>query len=320
MQVLHKSLFRLSQLGQRRFSSNLLVNTNFVRETIGDKSVVLLDCSDVGAYSRAHIHGAIHLPVEAIQASPTKTGYSDTQKIKLGAATIPGQFLKNPERPTEIMKPDNFQTLARSLGIGPDSHVVLYDDRAMLFSTRVWWAFKYFGLKNVSILDGGWNSWIMDGNPVTWERSVPEASSGTFVAYPQAVRVVSTKSLLEVVENMNAAKPSHCIWDSRTAKQFSGEDDQGNLRAGHVPYAKHLEWMSCVDLNDPSRRMRPRTELQKLVESAKIDLSLPVITYCQMGVRAAHAAFVAEYLGGKAQVYDESMARWANEEKLPYEK
>jgi thiosulfate/3-mercaptopyruvate sulfurtransferase len=82
------------------------------------------------------------------------------------------------------MSTDKFQDMARSLGTKQDSHVVLYCDNAMLFSTRVWWCFKYFGLTNVSVLDGGWNAWIAEGRKVALRspKSIPATGDNAFVA------------------------------------------------------------------------------------------------------------------------------------------
>jgi len=108
-----------------------------------------------------------------------------------------------------------FQDLARSLGTQKDSHVVLYCDNAMLFSTRVWWCFKYFGLKNVSVLDGGWNSWVSGGHPVALKsaKSVPATGDNAFVASIQPDRVADTQAVLEAVSSSDQQ-----IWDSRTRK------------------------------------------------------------------------------------------------------
>jgi thiosulfate/3-mercaptopyruvate sulfurtransferase len=54
-----------------------------------------------------------------------------------------------------------------------------------------------------------------------------------------------------------------------------------------------------------------------------LEINKPTITYCQLGVRAAHVAFMLEYINDQEielpKVYDESMARWANDHSLPYD-
>jgi hypothetical protein len=52
------------------------------------------------------------------------------------------------------------------IGISNDSHIITYDfdDNFGLFSSpRVWWMFRYFGHKAVSVLDGGFQTWLNAG-------------------------------------------------------------------------------------------------------------------------------------------------------------
>ena len=45
-----------------------------------------------------------------------------------------------------------------------------------------------------------------------------------------------------------------------------------------------------------------------------------VITYCQIGIRAAHTAFVLRLLGyDGVALYDASMQEWANRDDTPLE-
>ena len=88
---------------------------------------------------------------------------------------------------------------------------------------------------------------------------------------------------------------------------------------GRVPNAKHLEWLNFVEKGD-SRKFLSAGELQRLLDEAGISRNKPTITYCQGGIRAAHAAFVLTLLGYKdVRVYDGSMGEWANREDTPLE-
>ena len=96
-----------------------------------------------------------------------------------------------------------------------------------------------------------------------------------------------------------------------------GTNDRGNKRAGHVPNAQHLEWVRFVGTDD-YRRFLPADKLQPLVDDAGITRDRPIITYCQGGVRAAHAAFMLSLLGYEGvRVYDGSMREWANRDDTP---
>ena len=58
--------------------------------------------------------------------------------------------------------------------------------------------------------------------------------------------------------------------------------------------------------------------MQGLLDEAGISRDKPVITYCQGGIRAAHAAFVLALLGyDDVRVYDGSMREWANRDDTP---
>jgi thiosulfate/3-mercaptopyruvate sulfurtransferase len=107
------------------------------------------------------------------------------------------------------------------------------------------------------------------------------------------------------------------VLDSRTDGEWEGTNDRGNKRSGRVPNAKHLEWLRFVETDD-MRRFLPAEKLQALVDEAGFTRDKPIITYCQGGIRAAHAAFVLELLGYEGvRVYDGSMREWANRDDTP---
>src|SRR5271167_603731 len=51
-------------------------------------------------------------------------------------------------------------------GIGDQTHVVAVDHTGGQVATRLWWALRYYGHDDVSVLDGGWKAWIGQGRPV----------------------------------------------------------------------------------------------------------------------------------------------------------
>jgi thiosulfate/3-mercaptopyruvate sulfurtransferase len=113
--------------------------------------------------------------------------------------------------------------------------------------------------------------------------------------------------------------PACDVLDTRTDGEWAGTNARGNARVGRVPGAHHLEWLNFVSRDD-SRRFLPAEELQGLLTSAGIAGDKPVITYCQGGIRAAHAAFVLHLLGyDDVRVYDGSMRDWANRQDTPLE-
>src|SRR5260370_1368477 len=60
-------------------------------------------------------------------------------------------------------------TLSR-LGIGPDTHVVVYDDGNGSIAARLWFMLRVHGHQRASVLDGGFKAWVEEGLPVSREE------------------------------------------------------------------------------------------------------------------------------------------------------
>lgn len=85
----------------------LLAETDWLAERLGDPSVRIVDCSFPDAFKRAHIPGAVGLPVHHYIKEPDPAG---------------GEF------GVLVMSPPDFEALMGGLGIGNDTAVVAYDD------------------------------------------------------------------------------------------------------------------------------------------------------------------------------------------------
>ena len=87
--------------------------------------------------------------------------------------------------PYEHMLPntEDFSNYVRNLGIRSDSHVVLYDNnhKVGLYSApRVWWMFRAFGHRRVSVLDGGFPRWCAEGYPIESGSERKSTVEGTY--------------------------------------------------------------------------------------------------------------------------------------------
>lgn len=266
----------------------LLAEPDWLEAHAGDPDVRIIDCATLEAYRRAHIPGAVQLPVHFYIKEDDPAG-SDHGIL--------------------ITPPAQFEQLMGKLGVGPNTTVVTYDDNNALVAARLWWALNYYGHTNAKVLNGGWHRWLSEGREVTFHATRPPAA--TFTANPNP-------AIYATLEMLNDSYAGACqVLDARTNGEWEGTNDRGNRRAGRVPNAKHLEWLRFVAADD-SRRFLPAEELQALIDSAGFERVRPIITYCQGGIRAAHAAFVLALLGyGDVRVYDGSMREWANRDDTP---
>lgn len=267
----------------------LLAEPDWLAEHANDPNLRIIDCATVEAYRRAHIPGALQLPAHFYIKEDDPTG-SDHGVL--------------------VMPPKQFEDLMGKLGVGPDTTVVTYDDNNALVASRLWWVLRYYGHTNAKVLNGGWHRWLTEQRPVTFHAS--KAAPATFTAKPNAA-IYATVDLLKQAH----ADPACQVLDSRTDGEWEGTNNRGNKRSGRVPNAKHLEWLRFVETDD-MRKFLPAEQLQALVDEAGFTRDKPIITYCQGGIRAAHAAFVLELLGYQGvRVYDGSMREWANRDDTP---
>lgn len=265
---------------------DLLVSTDWLAEHLegAGRDFVLIDAGEAVAYRRAHIPGAVGLP---------------------------HPYLKSHADRNHVMPPTEFEELAASLGVSNDTPVVIYDDNASLHSARVWWVFEYYGHRDLRVVDGGFNAWLDEGRPLT--SLVPRPERGVYAAAANDAVVCALDDLKTAVE----ADAAPQVWDLRSEGEWTGADRRGNERAGHVPGARHIEWLRLMQ-GPPARRFRPRAEIEAMLHEAGIDPTVPTITYCQLGIRAAFGTFVLRLLGnGAARTYDASMIEWANRPDTP---
>ena len=140
--------------------------------------------------------------------------------------------------------PSDFEKYAGNLGINNDTHVILYDNNeGGLFSApRVWWTFRIFGHKEVSILDGGLPRWVAEGQPLS-----KELKSVQHEVFKAKFNADGVKSFEDVMANIKERKFQ--MADARSAGRFYGTEDEP--RPGiSVTYQALIDFMACHIMPD----------------------------------------------------------------------
>ena len=200
--------------------------------------------------------------------------------------------------------PAAFTALLGSLGIGPTTEVVAYDDTSGANASRLWWMLRSIGHARARVLDGGWPAWVAAGGPVT--QDVPDVAP---VDYPPAMAWVGTASAAEVATAV--ADGRAVVIDSRAPERYRGEVEPLDSRAGHVPGAINVFHAANVAADGT---LLPAAELR----ARFADVGAAPIVYCGSGVTACHNLLAMERAGiTGGRLFPGSWSEWSSDPDRP---
>ncbi|RVE75872.1 hypothetical protein OJAV_G00003070 [Oryzias javanicus] len=209
--------------------------------------------------------------------------------------------------PLDHMLPSEelFADYVGRLGIDNDTQVVLYDcsEFGAFSAPRVWWMFRVFGHGAVSLLDGGFKNWELEGRPVSEQYTKP--SSAEFRASLNRARV---KSYQDILDNLHTKKFQ--VVDARPAGRFRGLDPEPrhNTEPGHIPGSISLPFHLFLA---PSGHFLPKQQLADLFTRAGVDIRCPICVLCGSAVTTGHVALAAHEIGHPGVwVYDGGWSEW----------
>ncbi len=204
--------------------------------------------------------------------------------------------------PSTCPSPKQFQKEARALGINKDSAVVVYDDKGIYSSARVWWLFKTFGHDRVAVLNGGLPAW-QNKEYITTNMSMYSGEPGNFEARYKPENMVFFEETRQASKNK-----SHYIIDARSKGRYNSQEQEprAGLRMGNIPNSVNLPF---VDLMDQGVLKSNETIKRLFAKLAKKED--PIIFSCGSGITACVLALGAHISGyNNIAVYDGSWTEW----------
>ena len=213
--------------------NSILIDVDQLQRKLNDESLRVLDVRSQAEYAKGHIPGAVRVDVaEWKNLAASDHGFRDakgwSEKVSL-------------------------------LGIENQMQVVVYGSK-LSDSARIWWLLKYVGVKDTSILNGGWEWWISKSRPT--ETSAPSVTATEFKPDFQVDRLEEIDSLKK---SLNAATLK--LVDTRSTDEFND---------GRIPGSTHLEWKELVA---DDGRFKTKTQLQQLFRDKGIVPSETAVCY-----------------------------------------
>lgn len=268
---------------------NVIVDTKFLMDKIGKPGWVIVDVRFAEDFGKGHIPGAVGLP-----------------------AWISKMFADDTKRQATVIP--RIEQAFGEMGIGNDSHVIVYGDPANVhWNAVLFWILEAGGCNSavqkgtVHFYDGGVERWQAEGG--TLDRQSPLVKPAKFKAAVGVKRGAKINEILHIV----AGKSKAIILDTRMPGEFEGTDVR-SLRGGHIPGAINIDFMKNFDL--ATFRMHPLDQLRDLYQ--EVPKARRVITHCQTGSRAAYTYLILRALGYQdVAVYHDGWRVYGSDLKLP---
>jgi thiosulfate/3-mercaptopyruvate sulfurtransferase len=280
-----------------------IVTTAWLAEHLRDPELRIFDCTTYLRY---------------------ETGTGRPYRVESGRADyeqghIPGSAfldlhgeLSDASAPTNFMMPKPQDLAARfaAKGIGEGTRVVLYSRKSMQWATRVWWMLRAIGFDNAAVLDGGFDKWSAEGQPVeTAETRYPAAK---LVPTPRQGLFVGKEEVRAAIGN-----PGSCTINALAPDLHRGENPRYG-RPGRIPGSVNVPVSEVID--PASLTLKAPEAVAATFAAVGVDPSKRILLYCGGGIAATLDAFLLHQLGYQdIAVYDASMSEWAKDETLPIE-
>ncbi len=273
----------------------VLVDTNWVVQHHKDSNVRIaeVDYDPTANYNQGHIPNAVLFDWKKDINEPVKR---------------------------DILTQQQLEALFSRNGISDNTTLVLYGDFNNWFAAFAFWVFKYYGVKDIRIMNGGRKKWIEEDKPLT--KDVPSFQATTY-----KVSKVDDKIRVYLTDVRDAlGKKNVGLVDVRGPKEYSGEilappeyPTEHAQRGGHIPGAQNIPWGQAVKEDGTFKSVE---ELENLYKPKGITPDREIIAYCRIGERSSHTWFVLKYLLGYPDVrnYDGSWTEWGNLVRSPIEK
>ena len=276
-----------------------IVSTEWLEDNSDTPNLVILDARAPDNYAKGHIPGAINVP-----------GLGNFYLCLFDPDC--GLWMELPKEEALLA------TIGKG-GITGDSLVVVvgrtvdpYAAYAVADAARTAITLLYAGVKNVALLNGGYDKWAAEGRATSTVPVTPTA-----VTYSGTVH----KAMFVTMDYVEKKIGKSTIVEAREADIYFGIiQEPWTARAGHIPSAKDLPapWFWTFTKDEKGAITYGTWKDADVIREMALavlgeDASDEIIVYCGVGGYASPAWFALTQMIGytNAKVYDGSMQEWS---------
>jgi thiosulfate/3-mercaptopyruvate sulfurtransferase len=268
------------------------VSTAWLQAHLQDEELQVLDCQpDIHDYIKAHIARAVYVPEKTQRA-----------------------FWRG--MPGEWVAPQVAASIFSRAGLRQGGPVLVYTGTGLvkgwgdgLEQTMLAYSLVRFGQSRVYVLDGGLNTWLAEGRPIT--QAFPASVETSFTASVRASMFIGYEEFRRRKDDGDVI-----LLDARPANVYAGEGPW--IRNGHIPGAVSLPWRGLMDPGNPAL-LKPIAEIEKLVAAAGVSKEQLVICSCGTGREATNEYVLFKHRLGfpRVRLYEGSFTEWSQNPENP---
>ena len=282
-----------------------IVSTQWLGDNKSFPNLVILDVRTPDNYAKGHIPDAINIP-----------GLGNFYLCLF--APDCGLWMELPEEGALLTTIGNAGITGDSLVVVVGRTVEPYAPYAVADAARVAITLLYAGVKNVALLNGGYDKWAAEGRATSTVPVTP-----TPVTYTGPVN----KAMFVTKDYVQEKIGKSVIVDARDADAYFGViQEPWSKRAGHIPTAKCLPspWLWTFAKDEKGTITYGMWKDASVIREMALavlgeDASEEIMVYCGVGGYASPMWFaLTQMVGyGNAKIYDGSMQEWSADPNAP---
>ena len=268
-----------------------IVSIDWLERNLENGEVIILDCS-------------WHLP------NTNRSGIQEFLKERIPSAVFFDiDEICDKKSPYPHMIPDEnyFSQKVSELGILNNHHIITYDTLGVFSSARVYWMFKQFSHKKISILNGGLKYWKLNNKKL--ETSEPQKNKKSqYIAKLDRSKI----KRFEDIEN-NIKHKKFKLIDARPSGRFNGIDPEPRIeiKSGNIKDSINIPFSSVI--NSETGCFKDQEELEKIFDKNQVKEKDDIVFSCGSGVAACVVGSAYNTLSHEDgfDLFDGSWTEWA---------